>query len=127
MRPFFLFIVTILALVAAPACSKQKPHLQGFNSDLWKKDKKGCEGKRSYLAEILFAHSKTLKGIDDDEVSKLLGNPESSNWEERGKKTYYYYIQSGKQCDSNLALEGSKIAVEFDALGRVKLITEQKY
>src|SRR5688500_17963469 len=127
MRPFYIFIVTIIALTAATACSKPKPTLEGFNSELWKKDKRGCEGKRSYFAEILLTKSTDIKGMDDDDIAELLGKPEKSNWEDRGKKTYFYYIQPGNQCDSTMMLEGTKLAVEFDALGRVKLVTEQKF
>jgi hypothetical protein len=109
------------------SCNQKKPILEGFNSELWKKDKLGCNGKRAYLAEIIFSKSVELKGIDDDEVAELLGKPEKSNWETRGKKTYYYYFQPGKQCNSQSILEGPKVAIEFDALGRVKLVTEQKF
>ena len=72
-------------------------------------------------------NSTKLKGMDDDDLADFLGKPEKSNWEARGKKTYYYYIQPGSQCSSDLMLEGSKLAVEFDALGRVKMVTEQRF
>jgi hypothetical protein len=127
MRPFYIFIATIITLAGTSACSKPQPTLEGFNSELWKKDKKGCDGKRSYFAEILLAKSTEIKGMDDDDVAELLGKPEKSSWEDRGKKTYIYYIQPGKQCDTSFILEGIKLAIEFDALGRVKLVTEQKY
>jgi hypothetical protein len=128
MRIYNSCLITLLSLLALSACSSnQKPQLEGFNSELWKNDKKGCEGKRSILAEAVLANSIKLKGMDDDDVADFLGKPEKSNWEERGKKTYYYYIQPGSQCNSDLMLEGSKLAVEFDALGRVKMITEQRF
>lgn len=128
MNSIQLITATLICSFVLGACSqKQKPKLDGFNSELWKKDKKGCDGKRSYLAEILFSKSSELKGVDDDDLADLLGKPEKINWEERGKKTYYYYLQPGSQCNSKLMLEGTQLAVEFDALGRVKLVTEQKF
>lgn len=108
------------------ACSK-KPKIEGFNSEVWKKDKKGCTGKRAYLGEIILSRSQDLKGMDDDDIVELLGKPEATDWEARERKIYFYYIQSGSQCNSSLILEGAKIAIEFDALGRVHLITERKF
>jgi len=123
MRKYFIHFALILTLFA---CS-QKPKLEGFNSDVWKNDKKGCEGKRAYLAEVLLAKNQQLRGMDDDDLVNLLGKPEATNWESRGRKTYYYFIQKGSQCDQNLVLEGVKLAVDFDALGRVHIITEKKF
>ena len=115
-------------MLVVSGCSEKKPKLPGFNSELWKSDKKGCMGKRTYLSEYLFENSVNIKGMNDDDILELMGKPEKTNWEDRGKKTYYYFIQPGSQCDtSSLVLEGIKIAFEFDALGRVKLVTEQKY
>lgn len=118
---FFIFL-----LLLSFACS-EKPKIEGFNSEVWKKDKKGCSGKRAYLAEIILSKSQELRGLDDDEIAELLGKPEATDWESRERKIYFYYIQAGSQCDSSLILEGAKIAIEFDALGRVHLITERKF
>jgi hypothetical protein len=123
----FYCISFLISLICISACKEQKPKLEGFNSEIWKSDKLGCNGKRAYLAELLFSKSTEMKGMDDDDVAELLGKPEKSNWETRGKKTYYYYFQPGRQCSSDNILEGTKVAIEFDALGRVKLITEQKF
>src|SRR5690606_34528693 len=98
-----------------------------FNSEAWKNDKKACGGKREYMAEKIFEQTTKLKGVDDDEIIELFGKPESSNWETRGKKSFMYYISKGSQCDPGLVLEGSKIVFEFDALGRVNLVTEKRF
>jgi hypothetical protein len=123
-----IIAICLVITVGVSSCTKDKPKLEGFNSELWKADKKGCNGKRIYLSEFLFTNSVNIKGMKDNDILELMGKPEKTNWEDRGKKTYYYFIQPGSQCDStSLLLEGTKIAFEFDALGRVKLVTEQKY
>jgi hypothetical protein len=127
MKLNIIFAICFIAIMVS-SCTKEKPKLEGFNSELWKADKKGCNGKRAYLSEFLFANSVNIKGMEDNDILEMMGKPEKTNWEDRGKKTYYYFIQPGSQCDSStLLLEGTKIAFEFDALGRVKLVTEQKY
>jgi len=118
--------ITLISLILLCGCS-EKPKLDGFNSDVWKNDKKACSEKREYMAEKIFEQTTKLKGIDDDDIIELFGKPETSNWESRGKKSFSYYITPGSQCDSSLVLEGAKIVFEFDALGRVSLVTEEKF
>lgn len=119
------FLVPLLLFLCLNCSEKRK--VPGFNSDLWKKDKKGCSGTRKILADQLLSESQPLRGMDDDEVIELLGKPEGSNWETRGKKTFYYYTGTGSQCDSNMLIPGPKLEVEFNALGRVDIITERKF
>jgi hypothetical protein len=120
LNPILLFTTLLFS------CS-EKPNLDGFNSEVWKKDKYGCEGKREYMAEKLFEQSSRLKGMDDDDLIDLFGKPEFYDWESRGKKSFLYYIRPGSQCDSGMMLEGAKIVFEFDALGRVRLVTEKRF
>jgi hypothetical protein len=122
MRKFLVPIILIFCI----GCS-EKPNLSGFNSDIWKKDKAGCEGKRSILVDTLLAQVSLLKGIKEDQLTQILGKPEKYIPQDRGKKSWHYYTQNGSQCDKNLILEGPKIVVEFDALGRVSLVTEKKF
>ncbi|MBX9852439.1 MAG: hypothetical protein K2X86_11870 [Cytophagaceae bacterium] len=118
--------IFFISLMFLSGC-KETPKLEGFRSQLWIEDKNGCNGKRTYLAEILLSKTTELKGTDDDDLVKILGKPDKYEGGDRGKRVYYYYTQQGSQCGSGLLLEGTKIMIEFDALGKVRMITERKY
>jgi hypothetical protein len=121
-----IIVIFFIASLIFSSC-KEAPKLEGFNSELWKEDKKGCKGKRTYLSEILLTKTSDLRGVDDDDIVEILGKPDKYEGETRGKKTYYYYTQPGSQCESNLMLEGAQIVIEFNAIGKVNIITEKKF
>ena len=64
--------------------------------------------------------------MDDDDLVSLLGTPEKTVYYGRGRKDYAYYITPGGQCQGTPDLKaGSRLLVEFDALGYVNIITLQ--
>lgn len=115
-----------IILIFTFSCS-EKPKLSGFNSESWQNDKGGCNGKRSILVDTLLAQTSKLKGTSEEDLVELIGKPDTYVPQDRGKKAWHYFTQNGSQCDKNLILEGPKIVVEFDALGRVNLVTEKKF
>jgi hypothetical protein len=100
--------------------------LKDFNKSKWQKDKKGCSGKRLELVKVLLDNKTRLKGMDDDDLLDLLGKPEKTVYYGRGRKDYSYYVSPGGQCaDKTDVKPGSRLLVEFDALGYVNIITLQ--
>ena len=100
--------------------------LDGFDKIAWKKDRKGCSGKRIELVKILLYNKSGFKGMDDDDLVSLLGTPERTVYYGRGRKDYAYYVTPGGQCRETPNLKaGSRLLVEFDALGYVNIITLQ--
>jgi hypothetical protein len=113
------------ALLIFSGCSGDY-QLQGFDKMAWKKDRKGCSGKRVDLVKVLVMNKAKFKGMDDDDLVSLLGTPEKTVYYGRGRKDYAYYITPGGQCRETPGLkDGSRLLVEFDALGYVNIITLQ--
>jgi hypothetical protein len=106
------------------SCGK-KYNIPDFDKVSWANDKKGCKGDREALVKELLKNSGYLKGMDDDVLVEILGHPEKTVYYGRGRKDYIYYVQPGNQCNLNLPKQGSKIVVEFDALGFINFITYQ--
>ncbi|MFL5731429.1 MAG: hypothetical protein ACJ75J_18210 [Cytophagaceae bacterium] len=122
MRNVYLLICGALIFAG---CSEGY-QLQGFDKKVWQLDKKGCEGKRKELVGILIQNKPRFKGMDDDDLLNLLGKPEKTVYYGRGRKDYSYFINPGNQCQNNQDMPaGSRLLVEFDALGYVNIITLQ--
>jgi hypothetical protein len=117
--------VLFFAILILSGCSDgYQP--DGFNKSAWKKDRKGCMGERIELVKILLQNKSRFKGMDDDDLVSLLGTPERTVYYGRGRKDYAYYITPGGQCAQTPDLKaGSRLLVEFDALGYVNIITLQ--
>jgi hypothetical protein len=113
------FIISLLF-----GCGK-KYNIPDFDKVSWQNDKKGCKGERASLAKAIIKSSISLKGMDDDVLVDLLGHPEKTVYYGRNRKDYIYYVQPGNQCNSDQARPGSRIVVEFDALGYINIITYQ--
>jgi len=116
----YIFYISLLFLVAI-SC-KEKKVIQGFDASAWKLSRMGCEGKRSDQVNFILNNKKEWLGIDDDEIVDLLGRPERSYYYERNVRAFGYYLNAGKQCDSNQISFGKRIIVEFNATGFSKRI-----
>jgi hypothetical protein len=106
------------------SCGKNY-NIPDFDKVSWQNDKKGCKGDRVSLAKTILKNSTSLKGMDDDVMVEILGHPEKTVYYGRGRKDYNYYVQPGSQCNPDAPKAGSRIVVEFDALGYVNIITWQ--
>jgi len=113
------FIITFLF-----SCGK-KYNIPDFDKVSWENDKKGCKGDRATIVKTLLKNSTTLRGMDDDVLVEILGHPEKTVYYGRGRKDYIYYVQPGSQCDTIQMKPGSRIVIEFDALGYLTIITYQ--
>jgi hypothetical protein len=119
MRLYYTYFILSLSILLI-SCNQK---IDGFDDDLWRKDSKGCNGNRKELVAILLKNKETLKKFDDDALSNLLGTPERNNQLIRGKKNYIYFIEPGRQCSNNAKIiEGKKLVIEFDALGKPRII-----
>ena len=82
---FFLIGIALLS-----GCGV-KPSL-GFNTDLWKSDKDGCQLERLKLYNILMDNQEQLLGMNTHQIIKLLGNPERNELYKRNQKFFIYTI-----------------------------------
>ena len=118
-------LITISIILFSIIACNQSKKIDGFDDVAWKADHNACSNKRGELVKILINKKDALKELDDDAVSNLLGPPERNRQFARGKKNYIYFIFPGSQCngDTNKA-EGKKLVIEFDALGKPRIIRE---
>ena len=115
-----LFCLAVLLI----SCDKPKT-IEGFDDKAWKADYFGCKNQRPELLKVLMDKKDQLKEFDDDAVSELLGAPERNRQFARGKKNYIYFIYPGSQCENDTTKEeGKKLVIEFDALGKPRIIRE---
>ena len=94
------------------------PKLVGFDAKLWQNDLNGCLGERIKLAPILEAQRKELKLIEEPELKKILGSPNSVEIMQRQQRYYVYWIQNPEKCaDSNMTYK--EVRIRVSALGKV--------
>ncbi len=99
------------------SCNKV-PKLVGFDEQLWKADQDGCKGDRLKLATILEEQRKELRLIEEPELKKILGSPNSVEIMQRQQRYYVYWIQNPAKCtDSTMAYK--EVRIRVSALGKV--------
>lgn len=117
----FLF-TSILFLVA---CSDRSTQLD-FDSEAWKNDPKGCSGIRGDLVAKIKKIKPNLIGLDELTVLSVFGKPEKEQLSSRGTKTFYYYINGGRDfCGTNEV--PWILSIDFGALNNVRMITFQRF
>ncbi|HVD97157.1 MAG TPA: hypothetical protein VNB90_03060 [Cytophagaceae bacterium] len=126
MKRSILFLnlwATFTALLISSCQSQVK--LEGFDDKAWKADYNACDNRRGELGKQLIEKKDALKKFDDDAITELLGAPERNRQFARGEKSYIYFLYPGKQCEGDTTgKEGKKLVIEFDALGKPRIIRE---
>jgi hypothetical protein len=100
LRTKFLFFYSLLA-ISFFGCSKP-PHLEGFDTAAWKADYKGCSGTRMKQLPVLKANESKIKGLDEMEIVGIFGKPDRADLRARGQNYYWYYLEGGVHCNSNI-------------------------
>jgi len=122
-KTFSFLFVAFLFMLLLTSC-QQKPAITGFDEKTWKEDVRGCQNKRMALVSALEKAKPQLIGLRHTTIIDVLGNPEGNSLEKSGQRIYYYFIESGPQCqDKHNIKNADKIFVQFDALDRAKYIT----
>lgn len=130
LRTKFLFFYLLLS-ISFFGCSKA-PQITGFDSAAWKADYKGCSGSRMQQLTVLKANEAKLKGLDEMEIVSLFGKPDRADLRARSQNFYWYYLEGGVHCNSNVNKTDSVIGntkplilkLRFNA---VDLVTEVIY
>lgn len=112
---FFLFLVT--------ACGK-KISAGSFNSKLWKSDRLACKDLRKKLIPELEKLKPQLTGISETDLQKLLGKPDGNSLADQGEHFYFYYLESGAQCqNTGYVSSANRLIVRVNALNLVTEVT----
>jgi len=92
------------------------PRIEGFNTDNWREDKFGCRGKRQEQLHVLQENKVMLLGLNQNEMSEILGTPDEHELYERKQKFFYYYISPGSECDQAKP-NPIRLQIQFNAMG----------
>ncbi|WP_026998325.1 hypothetical protein [Eisenibacter elegans] len=97
-------LLTLLVLILLSGC-ETAPHLDNFDTKVWKADRYACQGQREALVSSLYQQRERLKGLNQAQIQLLLGKPDKQRLYERNQKFYYYYIKSGAHCQEGYHTE----------------------
>lgn len=117
-----LFVLTLLIF---SGCSNG-PMIEGFDSEQWKADSKGCNGVRKSMAAPLLNNKEKLKKYRYEQVLQFMGRPDILDRYNRGKKTIKYFIEPGKQCEDGRTEKAEKLVFEIGPLGEVSMVRSEK-
>jgi len=102
------FLILIIACSPIPA-------LDNFNMEKWKNDEQGCKSLRKVEISSLMEQRTKLMGLSEEEIIKLLGNPDETNLYQRTQKFLVYYTSPGPKCDMPEA-GASRFEIRISAL-----------
>jgi len=91
-------LYTLLLLVIIPACSGAGKELPGLDEKAWKRDKNGCLNERAEMIEPLRAALGEIKGMSENQLLQVLGQPDHNELYTRNQKFYIYYLTPSLEC-----------------------------
>ncbi len=116
-------MVPLVGSLLLASCS-EPARMEGFDSDSWKSDKAGCASVRQGMQVDFEQVRRKLYGKEEPEIIDILGKPDGEQLMARGQRIFYYYLESGSQCEQkNNLSEANRAEVRFNALNRVSEIT----
>jgi hypothetical protein len=120
-RRFFLpAAASLLGAWGLSACGHALPNIPHFNAAAWRADPYGCQNQRGPELPTLLQHKETLYEARADDVTALLGHPDEEELRANTEKVYYYYLESGTQCDAkHIRSTAAKLSLRFGPLGTV--------
>ncbi len=120
-RHFFTYSIIVLgfglSLLFFTSCQERKG-IEGFDSTLWKSDRKGCQGLRISLKNQLEKISPQLKRLSNKDVLYVLGRPDKNELYRRNQKFFIYHISPAPDCDHYEASQTPvTLKIRFNAVG----------
>ena len=116
MKKIFLYLLPLLA-----ACQAEPVQIPGFEAYAWKRDKFGCGGERKLMADTLLAQRDLLMQLSEQEVTRLLGQPDARELFIRNQKFLIYFIEPGVRCqkaeDAATTTKTEALHIRLNALG----------
>lgn len=114
----------ICTIVLLASCTGKTGLPETFDSEKWKNDLYSCKGDRTKLIDIILENKEALIGEAEHNIIQVLGRGDKMELGPKKGKIYHYYITAGPSCNDTIP-SGKVLHVEFESLGRVKLITVQ--
>lgn len=113
----YLLAIIFLFLLSC----NQAAMLQGFDSEQWKDDEGGCNNQRLELVDEIMIRKAELKGLNQNEITAVLGKANRHELYSRNKKAFVYFVSGGPNCE-NKKENPEKLVIRFDGIGRAKEI-----
>lgn len=121
--PYMRKLLFIPLLCLLLGCAKQA-RIDGFDSEKWQQDKKGCRDQRRAMLHEFDTIRLDLYGRDENDIKDILGKPDAEQLMRRGQRVFIYYLEPGAQCtERNKLSEANRAEVRFNALHKVSEIT----
>ncbi len=117
-----LWLYGTICLLAC--CTPKNPEIRFIDLAKWQTDRHGCTGYRSESANAIFQQKEKLLGLTENQVLRLLGKPDAAELYRRNQKIYYYSLTADSTC-SHPAQKPLKLALYFNATGRVKEVLRE--
>ena len=112
--------VVLSALLIIFSCG-QEPILEGFDRKVWQADRGGCDNLRITLTNEIISRKAELEGLNQNEITAVLGKADRHELYSRNKKAFVYFIEGGPDCLAKKEIPG-KLVIRFDGIGRAKEI-----
>lgn len=122
MKYIKLGVLSLLLL----ACSSNTLDLENFDEVKWQSDISGCKGERLSMLKALQEVKDNLKGLNQNELTELLGKPERHELYKRSQKFFYYQISPGESCNEP-APQDIYLSIRFNATGLAKEVIIMNY
>jgi hypothetical protein len=124
----FKYLISFWALILLQACSYSKPlEIEGFDSELFKGDRGGCEGKRIQQLDLLKKNKDRILSISENEIVKTIGRYDYQLLDKKSEKYVVYFFESGPQCQNIRNITKSEAMIlHFNSIGLVKEVVFQK-
>ncbi len=118
----FIFL-SLLVCLLLPSCFIPES-LGSFDSDTWKADRYGCNGKRQELAQEFEKIKHALYGQREVIARKVLGKPDQEELLAGNQRLYFYYLEAGEQCnDHRIRSDANWVEVRINAVGKVSEVS----
>ncbi len=116
-------ICSILLVAGLVACGGPDKNLPGLNENAWKKDKNGCMNERSGMVDALQSSLDVIRGMSENEILHLLGQPDHNELYTRNQKFYIYYITPSLDCGTTGQERQLFLEIRFSATNMAREVT----
>lgn len=122
MKKLLLYLFPLLLT----ACQSEPVQIPGFEAYVWKRDQWGCGGERKIMADTLLAQRDLLMQLTEQEVTRLLGQPDARDLFIRNQKFLIYFIEPAARCnapeDTPVKGKTEALHIRLNALGKANEI-----
>lgn len=115
-------IILLTIFIYLTACNnKANVDLPGFDEEKWKSDVNGCNGDRAAMEGKLAEVKDQLKGMTEEEIVEVLGNPDKHELYKRNQKFYIYNMENAPACaDNDKKKTYTYFSIRYNATGLAK-------